>query len=329
MRGSLVLFALSLVVVLVHAADLAAEPSPIQGGDGDAVPIAIGFEWTLAPGAESCTSGEALKRAAEAQLQRQAFVPPDEAQVLVRGRVVPTDDLHGFEAQLFLVAGDGSVLGQRVLRSDRPDCASLDQPLALVIAVAVDTLRAQPKSSLRIVSRRSWHAELAPFAVFEWGLLPNLGAGVGLDVALAPPSHWLLDVTFAGWPVSNRAAVPAGRGADFTAYLGGFFLCPPLGRNADVKVRACLGVEAGRVVGTGVAFDISRPRSGWVVGPEARLGVVWPLGRRVAFETRIGVTVPVVRDAFTYTDEFRQEQPVYRPAPVLLMLDFGLPLRIP
>jgi hypothetical protein len=90
-----------------------------------------------------------------------------------------------------------------------------------------------------------------------------------------------------------------------------------------------VGFEAGRVTGTGVALDVSRPRSGWIAGPEVRMGVIWPLGRNLAFEARAGLVVPLVRDGFTYTDEFRREQPVHRAAPVLLMLDFGLPLRIP
>jgi hypothetical protein len=170
----------------------------------------IGFKWERRRGAESCPDRESVQLATEKVLERRPFVGPDQANVFIHGTVAPTEDARAYEARLFLVAGDGTVVGERKLRSETPNCASLKDALALVIGLAVDTLRQMPRASLRIPTTRpkpdSWKGDVAPMAIAAFGLLPAPGIGFGVD-ARAGPSSWSVDAEVS-WFLPNHEQTP-------------------------------------------------------------------------------------------------------------------------
>jgi hypothetical protein len=311
-------------------------PAAARGSDprapaapGDAPPLSIGFEWERRAGAESCPDGRAVQRATEKVVERHPFVDPDQASVLIRGTIAPTDDARAFEARIFLVAGDGTVVGERKLRSDGPNCAAFGEPLALVIGLAVDTLRQMPRTSLRIRKETPkadvWTGELSPMAVAAWGLLPSPGIGFGID-ASAGPSSVSIDAT-AAWFLPSDEQTPGGPGGEFRAFAWSVSACPLLAGSV-AELRVCAGAVGARLAASGLALDVSRSQTSWLWGAGARTMVVLHLGKSVALAPAFNIVAPFVRDRFTYTDEMQQARLLHRPSPILLTLQFGISIRI-
>jgi hypothetical protein len=323
---------MSLMVVSVVDVRGAMAQAKQDVGGGDIADVAIGLEWERASGAGSCADGDSLRRAAERLLERRAFVTREQANVFIRGRVALAADGQSYRAHLVLVAGDGRSVGQRDLSSETPDCASLDDPLALVIALAVDTLRAMPRSVLRIPPPRSssgWRAEAAPIAVAAWGLLPTVGAGLGFNLRVQPPSFWPIEAGLVSWFMPSRQTTPAGQGGEFRAIGMRLSLCPPLVRGSTSELRLCVGADAADITAMGLALDVSRSPSRWVWGGGARLSFLWLFGRSFGIEPSVGLVLPVVRDRFVYTDEGGQLQVVHQPSRAIVWLELGLPIKIP
>jgi hypothetical protein len=311
------------------AVDASAQQIGAHAGGDTSFPI--GFQWERAPGAETCIGEDALRRAAEALLQHRPFAPIEQTAVSIRGRVAPMRNPRRYQARLSLVVGDGSTVGERTIESDSADCASLTQPLSLVIATAVDSLRALPKTTLHLDKRERarWFAEVGPAAFSEWGLLPAPTLGIGLDVALHPPSFWAIDLGIIAWPFPTRAGGVDGPGARLVAVGARLGLCPTLADAAPVGLRLCFDVQGGRFMANGVSVDISRSPTNWTFGLEGRVAVPFALGRGVALEPSVGAFIPFVQYRFTYTDQTGQDQEVYSSRPVALMLELAVPLRIP
>jgi len=316
--------ALALLAVSFRAQ---AKPNGVPVGADQSFPI--GLEWQRERGAESCIGEDALRRSVETLLQRRIFAPLEQTAVFIRGRV--TRGAQRFQAELSLVVGDGSVVGERTLESETAECASLDQPLSLVVALAIDSLRALPKSTLRLDERpnRRWFGEVALAGSYERGLLPAPRIGFGLDARLHSPSLWPIELGVFGWPFPTTAQIPSGPGAEIVALGGRAGLCPWLAQGASVGLRLCVGAQAGRFVAKGVSVDISRSPSSWMIGVAGRLALWVPLGRRFALEPSVGAFFPFIRYRFTYTDESGQERSVYQEPPLALLLELAFPIRIP
>lgn len=100
------------------------------------------LSWVREQGAESCITAIELATRVEALLGRLIFVSASEAELVVEGYVRPSEPA-GFIARLVVSDGSGKVLGSRELATPQPDCRTLDEALALVIAVTL-----YPKSGL-------------------------------------------------------------------------------------------------------------------------------------------------------------------------------------
>jgi hypothetical protein len=231
-----------------------------------------------------------------------------------------------------LVAGDGRAVGERDLSSETPDCASLDDPLALVIALAVDSLRAMPRTVLRIPPPRTnagWKGEVAPIAVATSGLMPSAAAGLGFDVSVQPPSFWPIEAGIISWFFPVQKKNPTGQGGEFRAVGWRLSACPPLARGSVAELRWCVSGEATQLTATGLALDVPRSQSRWMWGLGSRATLLVSLGRTFAIEPAVGLVLPFVRDRFVYADEAGQLQVVYQPSPAILWLELGIGLKIP
>jgi hypothetical protein len=97
------------------------------------------LSWLRMPGSDSCIATQALARSVEERLGRRVFVSAAEADVSVEGRIEKRAGASGgWHAVITIRDGKGALLGTREL--DRPDasCSSMNDPLALVIAVMID-----------------------------------------------------------------------------------------------------------------------------------------------------------------------------------------------
>jgi len=311
-----------------------AEPTESRPVDrrGDSGALRIGFEWERRPGAESCPDADSLLRATEKVLDRRPFVRREQAHVFIRGSVAPTEDHRAYQVGLILVAGDGSIVGERRLRSESLDCATLTDPLTLVIGLAIDTLRTMPRASLRIpkagAKQEPWKGQVAPEAVAVVGLMPSLGVGIGLDARVEPPWFLPVDASIAWWFLPNRDQVEGGIGGDFRAVDFSLSVCPTLVPGSAAELHVCLGGSGARVTATGVGLDFPESQASWMWGAAARTILRLPLGRTVAVEPSLGVIVPFVRDRFVYRDATQQVHVVHRPSQILLTLELAIPVRI-
>lgn len=305
------------------------ESRPVDGR-GDSGALRIGFEWERRPGAERCPDADSLLRATEKVLARRPFVRREQAHVFIRGTVALTEDHRAYQVELLLVAGDGSIVGERSLRSESLDCATLTDPLTLVIGLAIDTLRTMPRASLRIpqasAKQEPWKGQLAPEAAAVWGLMPSLGVGIGLDARVEPPWFWPVDASVS-WFLPNRALLEGDIGGKFRAVAWSLSVCPPHVRRLVPELQVCLGGSGAWVGASGVGLDHPESQASWMWGAAARTILLLPLGRTVAVEPSLGVIVPFVRDRFTYRDAYQQVQVVHRPSQILLTLELAIPIR--
>lgn len=94
------------------------------------------LSWLRMPGSESCIATQALARSVEERLGRHVFVSAAEADVSVEGRIEKRG--AGWHSVITIRDGKGALLGTREL--DRADgaCTTMNDPLALVIAVMID-----------------------------------------------------------------------------------------------------------------------------------------------------------------------------------------------
>jgi hypothetical protein len=276
-----------------------------------------------------------VKRATERVLERRAFVGQDQADVFIRGTVAPSEDARAYEARLYLVAGDGTILGERRLFSEGPNCAKLTAPLALVIGLAIDTLKRMPRKSLRIVNDRAapkvWKVEAAPTVVATWGLLPARAIGFGVDARVGQ-SGWAIESGFS-WFLPGHLQTAGDLGADFHALTASLSFCSSLAGSV-AELWICLGTMGGAVTGgplTGSGVERAQLQTSLTWGVTAQTVLLLHLGQTIVLEPRVGLVLPLVRDRFTYTDEMQPppiQTPLYRPSAVWLNLQFAVPIRI-
>ena len=95
------------------------------------------LELSKGPGAEHCVDQQSLSHAVEARLQRHAF-RADQAATLYLQIALARNDA-GWSALLTMHDGSGAFLGRRTLVTEASDCSALDDSLALVVALLVDS----------------------------------------------------------------------------------------------------------------------------------------------------------------------------------------------
>jgi len=95
------------------------------------------LEVTKGSGAERCIDGPSLSRAVENRLRRRAFREDVPATLYVK--IAITRDTGSWSALLTMRDGAGASLGRRSLVTEAADCSALDDSLALVVALLVDS----------------------------------------------------------------------------------------------------------------------------------------------------------------------------------------------
>jgi len=95
------------------------------------------LEVTKGAGAEHCVDGPSLSRAVEKRLQRRAF--REDVPATLHLKIAITHDAAGWSALLTMRDGTDAFLGRRRLVTEAADCSALDDSLALVVALLVDS----------------------------------------------------------------------------------------------------------------------------------------------------------------------------------------------
>ena len=302
---------------------------------------------TRSSSAQSCIDAAALTRSVEARLGRRAFARTAPLQLRV------TLDRRGsnWVADLDLSDPVGP-LGERSLSTDAAHCSALDDSLALVVALLVDTPpervdpaapgRAdhapeapattprqeapRPRSTTLRLPADTW-APRAPwqFAARAGGsllffALPRVAYGPSLGLAVRPPrGPWLRIAVDSLLPKESegqrRVRVATDR---LGLLLCGSFGSPPL------EWQFCAGQRVGRVTAEGLGFDhaqrVRRLYLAATLGGELSI----PLTQRWYFPVSLFAEIPLTQDQFVARDT---AEPLHRVGAVVGAVSVALEFR--
>ena len=128
-----------LLVLLASCVSLLApHPARAASAPRGAARVAI----SKGPGTAACMTENALRRAVEVRLRRAAFRP--DLPVTLDVRVVFERAGPSWSAELTLHDGSGQFLGRRSIVTEAAHCSALDDSLALVVALLVDSPPSAP-----------------------------------------------------------------------------------------------------------------------------------------------------------------------------------------
>ncbi len=280
-----------------------------------AAPRMLGLSWSAPPG---CIDATALSKTVAWTLGRSVFDAGDARRGRVEGRVRAAGGQ--FEARVTLRNDEGGVVAERSL-SAGADCRALDDSIAVVVALMVDSLEAEP-APLRAPERHDEPRSSPLLAAFglgggvTYGLLPGVASAAALRGELALPVA-SLSVSLAARVHAPSDTAFGAAGGTFTAWDGELALCPVL-RGASLQLGACGGAGGGALHGspTGVVLTGSSPVRPLVfleLLPYAALKLVGPVWLRLEG----GILVPLLRESWGFGDSLGRFETLYRAAAVV------------
>ncbi len=317
-------------------------------------PVRAALEWTLASGTDHCMSRDQVRTAVEERLGRTVFVNDSAADVKVRGRIQHTQ--QSFTVEIELSSKDDVPMGSRTLESKSPECSSLDDSIALILAVMLDipeahvppptpasnrpapaegpTKRATSQvppleSKLHVPAdtpprRPVYHFDMGLGALSSWGLLPEVGWGARAHLAIVPPSFAKFGVDLSAYRSVSDEVQGTGAGANFSPMEVGWFVCPLAFTPSEAGVEVCVVQHVGRLRVEGYGFDSnhSETRSYINLGVKGALGlpIAGPLSGRVSVQFE----APLERDSFRYGTAGGGDERLFRMSPVIATGQLGV-----
>jgi hypothetical protein len=254
-------------------------------------PVLVELSVARQAGARGCIDRDALAAAVETRLGRNVFVPSADADL--RARVTASIAGRGFVLVLILQNRSGARIGVRRLTTRARHCSALDDSLALVLALAVDLRRDDPRLELQPTQSSAPAEPPAAIAtplsipddtlprrlpvVFEpqlgaalaFGLLPGARFGADLSLGIEWPHFWPLELGFTLW---QSARLGTEQGLGFSALGYRLAVCPLEASFAPARLRFCAEHDGERIDAHGFGFDRNQPARGLVplLGARAR-----------------------------------------------------------
>jgi hypothetical protein len=321
----------------------------LAGADGAAG--AATLEVTRAAGAEACIDAPHLTKTVEARLKRAVFAGSGSAPLSLSVELSQRD---GAWVAKVRIADHLGPLGQRELSSEARHCSALDDSLALVVALLVDTPPARDPATIpspEPVASAQPAPKAAPTAAaptplvlppdtasprepvrfgaratgaLAFGLLPGVGPGIDLAAAARFPSGLRVRVLGELFFEQSASLDNGENGGTFSALRGGSELCGFSFGPRQLSFELCGGQMLGRLAASGVGFDRNADAAQLIVslaaGADARLPLTEDLGLVLAARAE----VPLSRDRFTGRQADGTTAVIFQPAPLLGVLKFGL-----
>jgi hypothetical protein len=309
---------------------------------------------TRANDASSCLDAPRLVKKVQARLGRRVFV--DEGATLLLKVAIERVDT-GWIARLTLSDSLG-VLGSRELTTDARHCSALDESLALVVALLVDTppervapptpasappvagespppaSPPRPRSTpLQIPAdtfapREPWSFDARLSATVAAGLVPSLGWGAEVGLGLrAPRGPWfrlLADLS----PAREARLDDAERGARLSVYRAGLDVCGLDLRAGSFRVSWCVGQRVGVMRAEGFGFQENTDSQRLVFALGSGLDGIIPIGRYFGLSCGIRAELPFARDRFTGQGASGSETLIFRSAPLTVSARAGIQVQL-
>jgi hypothetical protein len=247
-------------------------------------------------------------------------------------------------------------MGTRALQTQADDCSSLDDSLALVLAVMLDIPKAdvpepepplppdpeatapKPKPPLRKSTpleipddtparREPWQVEVGASAVGALGLLPSASLGLSLRALVSPPRFWTLGIEAMALGSVEEGVRGVEAGATFSPRSLGVWVCPLSFELSSLETRACLVEHVGRLRVEGFGFDENQVATRTYVNAGLRLDAFGRVVGALGVTLTVGLDLPIVRETFRYGDPAGGNSQLFRMEPVLGFAQIGLAAR--
>jgi hypothetical protein len=317
-----------------------------------AKPKAAALSWIRLPGAERCPDLRTLAAQVEARLQRSAFVPPSQAQLVIEASAEPTPT-KAWKIRIALSDDSGAALGTRELLTDSPNCAEAIDAAAIAIALMIDpdaplgagqpapvpardspappptntpTFDELPPKRARLAPRDSsdagrqptpWRSRLSLGGMVALGVLPGVAPGVFGALRLSPENRrWGFDLALAYLPTEAGGVLPSRGTGSFSSNSGELLAWVAPWQRRSLSFSVAAGVEAASVSGTGSDFtSANRSAQSWLLSGRLELELSWRLTQRWSVQLRPGLSVPFWHDRFEAVVG-GQSSTVFEPSPL-------------
>ena len=251
-------------------------------------------------------------------MRRNPFVGDEDAELRLEGSVEPTPAQRHL-ARFTLSQKSGRILGTRTVISDTPDCHSLDEAAAIILAVMLNVKRED------VEPEATWKPRASASASVLWGLLPRnaveltAAGGAGLE-------RWAFELELSlaldGLRSVDEGVLQSRAGGGRLSVSWAALRLDRL----DVSFR--LAVGGGAIWVSAAGFDVNH--DGVAGFAEARLGarVAVRLWKRVWLQARADIGAVPLGPAFKLLQADGTTQTLFQPAPVIGALGAGLSLQL-
>lgn len=334
-------------------------------GAEEVPPDGVILRWDVDAGAgKGCARPQEIMDRVDLILERDAFEPAATAAPwapTVHVRLLAPDASGRQRAAVTLrtadiddsASSDAPAPGgpTRELLAPNADCRSLDEPLALVIALMIDAeLTSQPEPPpepppepvaeppsqdhegprdrsptppSQDKTRRPWGSDAGLQALVASGILPAPAFGGGISGALVSPAGFTVRAHGALF-APRRKTIDETASAKFLLGYGGLAACATAEVRARWRFRPCVGASLGAMNVRPAGLDLGRTATRLVVQGEAGLTTAYRVRDSWLVTASVGALVPIAPDRFLFRNADGRAEPIFRQAPIALIVGLGV-----
>lgn len=320
------------------------------------VPQAV-LEWDRGALEAECERATTVQAGVETYLGRSVFSRDGELVVQVRLSRIEEAGTSRVVANVTQHDASGKVWGERTVTGDS-SCASLDEPLTLVVALMVDAPTPPPDEpaaepaatepagaaagqpsepparvetgeietapSLAQAEIAPGHAAFLGFGVASMGALPATAAGGRAVISVKPRSFVGLGVDLM-FLAPQRKELGAGSLELSLLALSGS-ICPLQGVDGAIWYSACASFGAARVRAKSQELIDSRRKTQWLALPSLGARAAWVAADSWLIGGGLDVAFPLSADRYVYRDVQGITQPAHELASLVVTASLGVGL---
>jgi hypothetical protein len=319
-------------------------------------PLSV-LQWDRGALEAECDRAATVRAGVEAYLGRSVFGAEGPLVVRVRLSRVEENGRARVVAKVTQETSDGRAWGERDVVGDA-SCASLDEPLTLVVALLVDAppsaAEPAPDGAARPPAEGSaprkpaedapppddtgpietapslehmkapGHVVLLAFGLLSMGVLPSPAVGGGVLASVKPRGFWGLGVEAGAW-LPQRMPLGSGTLETSLSMVSGS-ICPLQGIADGVWWSACGSFGAARLHARSRHVLEARSRNDWFALPGATARGGWLIGRGVLISGGLEALFPVSPDYYAYRSPDGEKQLAFEPAQLMITAQLGIGL---
>jgi len=319
----------------------------------ETAPPRVLLEVTRAEGTDSCIEREALQQAVERRLDRPVFASEN---VDLRLGVAFERRARAWTADVRLLDRKGAEIGRRELKTAARHCSVLDDSLALIVALLVDSPEARehaapppapaatappqapppsapPTTTLTVppdvlAPREPFRVTLGAQAAFVVGPLPGVAIGPELVIGVRPPHFIELRLRPSFFPAREVTAPTPDRGGRLSLVQVALDVCPLEHDAGPLRFSGCLGQSVGWVSAEGFGYSDNQAPSSLVYSLGVGAGALWFVAAPVAVSLGLTAAVPFARDTYVAKSANGENIEVFRSGAVSAGVAAGLAVEL-